>query len=87
MVSPLNKDKMMIRKHVDIDTRFTLAAPASAPGLEGLFKNRWMPLQPEPGHLLMWGGADLKPFSYNKVKPLLHRVQFPAEERWALLFV
>jgi len=85
MESLLNRKNMMIKKHAD-DQRLILAAPASAPGLEGLLKNRWIPLQPEPSHLLIWGGIDLKSFSSGRVKPLVHRVRFPAEERWALLF-
>src|SRR3989344_3230738 len=86
MISRDNRKKMMIREHSD-NTRFTCAASASAPGLEGLFKGRWVPLQPEPGHILLWGGKDLKLYSNGKVKPLFHRVLYPASERWALLFV
>lgn len=76
---------MARKKHIDKVVLFC-APTASAPGLEGKIKGRWKALHPEPGHLLVGGGEGLESISDGEIKPLLHRVQYPASERWALLY-
>lgn len=77
---------MAREKHIDKKIALVCAAPASAPGLEGKIKGRWTPLHPESGNLLVFGGEGLESISDGNIKPLLHRVQYPASERWALLY-
>lgn len=80
------QDKLVIQKHTDDKSPLTFAASASAPGLEGRINCRWTPLQPNPGHLLVWPGDEFESISDGRVKALQHRVQYPSSERWVLLY-
>ncbi len=82
----LQQNTAMIRKHTDDQSPLTFAPSASAPGLEGKINGRWTRLQPQRGYLLVWPGDDLESISESGVKALLHRVQYPTTERWALIY-
>ena len=81
-----SNEKNMIKQHTDDKSPLTFAPSASAPGLEGKINGRWTRLQPQRGYLLVWPGDDLESISDGKIKALLHRVQHPTTERWALIY-
>lgn len=79
-----HKKKVMIEKHRDSVSSFTIAPSASTNGLEGYIHSKWVPLQPEKGYVLVWAGSGLD-LIYGP-KPLVHRVIYPDSDRYALLY-